>query len=99
MFLMGTLGRRDVWPTGDYGVRAGFALAFGHDEMPSPKELELLGDRFRPHRSVVAWYCWRAVDDQAGAWVAADRVSSVVSVMVTRLCAATLLLPPLLLCR
>jgi DNA-3-methyladenine glycosylase II len=67
MFLMGTLGRRDVWPTGDYGVRAGFGLAFGHDEMPSPKELELLGDRFRPYRSVVAWYCWRAADDQAGA--------------------------------
>jgi len=40
MFLLGTLGRPDVWPTGDYGVRAGFALAFGHHELPAPKELE-----------------------------------------------------------
>ena len=65
MFLLGTLGRPDVWPTGDYGVRAGFALAFGHHELPAPKELEALGEPFRPHRSAVAWYCWRAVDAKA----------------------------------
>ena len=64
MFLMGTLRRPDVWPVGDYGVRAGFARAWGLDEVPSPKELDALGEPFRPHRSVVAWYCWRVVDDR-----------------------------------
>lgn len=62
MFLMFNLHRLDVWPTGDYGVRVGYARAFGLDETPSSRELETLGERFRPYRSVVAWYCWRAVD-------------------------------------
>lgn len=62
MFLMG-LGRLDVWPTGDLGVRAGFARAYRLDATPSPKELAQLGERFRPYRSVVAWYCWRCADD------------------------------------
>lgn len=64
MFLMFTLGRLDVWPTGDYGVRAGYGRAFGHDTTPSEKELEPLGDRFAGARSLVAWYCWRAVEDR-----------------------------------
>ena len=63
MFLMGTLQRLDVWPIGDYGVRNGFARAWGLDALPEPKELEKLGEEFRPFRSVVAWYCWRAADD------------------------------------
>ena len=62
MFLLGTLGRLDVWPTGDYGVRAGFARAWSLPEVPTPKELALLGVPFRPYRSLVAWYCWRAAD-------------------------------------
>jgi DNA-3-methyladenine glycosylase II len=62
MFLLGTLGRLDVWPTGDYGVRAGFARAWSLPEVPKPKELALLGEPFRPYRSLVAWYCWRAAD-------------------------------------
>jgi 3-methyladenine DNA glycosylase/8-oxoguanine DNA glycosylase len=64
MFLMGTLGRLDVWPVGDYGVRAGFARAWGRDEVPAPRELAVLGEPFRPYRSLVAWYCWRAADDR-----------------------------------
>ncbi len=64
MFLLGTLGRLDVWPVGDYGVRAGFAAAWGLPEIPDPKALILLGEPFRPYRSLVAWYCWRAVDDR-----------------------------------
>ena len=63
MFLIGALGRLDVWPVGDYGVRAGFARAWNLDAVPSPKELGGLGEPFRPYRSLVAWYCWRAVDD------------------------------------
>jgi 3-methyladenine DNA glycosylase/8-oxoguanine DNA glycosylase len=62
MFLLGTLGRLDVWPTGDFGVRAGFARAWDLPEIPTPKELAVLGDPFRPYRSLVAWYCWREVD-------------------------------------
>jgi 3-methyladenine DNA glycosylase/8-oxoguanine DNA glycosylase len=62
MFLMFTLRRPDVWPTGDLGVRAGYARAYGLAELPSPRELEELGERFRPYRSAAAWYCWRAVE-------------------------------------
>ena len=61
MFLMFQLGRRDVWPIGDLGVRNGFARIYGV-EPPTPKELDVHGERFRPWRSVAAWYCWRAVD-------------------------------------
>ena len=64
MFLMSTLGRLDVWPVGDYGVRAGFAKAWGMDGVPAPKELEELGEPFRPYRSLVSWYCWRAADER-----------------------------------
>lgn len=62
MFLMFQLGRLDVWPTGDLGVRKGYALAWGHEELPTPAALEELGEPFRPYRSIAAWYCWRAVD-------------------------------------
>ena len=61
MFLMFQLRRLDVWPTGDLGVRKGYGLAWGIP-MPSARELAPLGDSFRPYRSVVAWYCWRAVE-------------------------------------
>ncbi|HEX3981039.1 MAG TPA: hypothetical protein VHW93_07440 [Acidimicrobiales bacterium] len=65
MFLLGTLGRLDIWPTGDYGVRAGFGRAWGLDATPTPEELLALGEPFRPYRSLVAWYCWRSADDPA----------------------------------
>jgi len=61
MFLMFQLRRLDVWPTGDLGVRKGFGLAW-EIPTPTPKQLELLGDTYRPYRSVVAWYCWRAAE-------------------------------------
>ncbi len=61
MFLMFQLRRLDVWPTGDLGVRKGFGVAWAIP-MPSAKELEPLGDPFRPYRSAVAWYCWRAAE-------------------------------------
>ncbi len=66
MFLMFQLRRLDVWPTGDLGVRRGFGLAWGIP-MPTPKQLEPLGDPFRPYRTVVAWYCWRAAELYGGA--------------------------------
>jgi DNA-3-methyladenine glycosylase II len=66
MFLMFQLRRLDVWPVGDFGVRKGYGLAW-KVPMPTARELEPLGDRFRPYRTVVAWYCWRAVELYAGA--------------------------------
>jgi len=66
MFLIFQLRRLDVWPTGDLGVRKGFGLAWGMPT-PTPKQLEALGDPYRPYRSVVAWYCWRAAELYGGA--------------------------------
>jgi DNA-3-methyladenine glycosylase II len=66
MFLLFQLRRLDVWPTGDLGVRRGYGLAWDVPT-PSARELEPLGDPHRPYRSVVAWYCWRAVELYAGA--------------------------------
>ena len=67
MFLIFRLQRLDVWPTGDLGVRRGYAVIHGLAGAPAPQELEGLGDAFRPWRSVAAWYCWRAVDAPAPA--------------------------------
>jgi len=63
MFLMSALRRPDVWPTGDLGVRVGYGRAWLDGRTPSTVELAEFGDRFRPWRSVVAWYCWRATEE------------------------------------
>jgi DNA-3-methyladenine glycosylase II len=62
MFLIFQLRRLNVWPVDDYGVRKGYAMLYGLPELPKPKELTVLGERFQPYRTVAAWYCWRAVD-------------------------------------
>jgi DNA-3-methyladenine glycosylase II len=64
--MAGELQRLDVWPVGDFGVRHGYGLAW---KVPTPtaRELEPLGEPYRPYRTVVAWYCWRAVELYAGA--------------------------------
>jgi DNA-3-methyladenine glycosylase II len=62
MFLIFQLNRPDVWPTGDFGVRTGYSRIHGLESLPTPAELALLGDLYRPFRTVAAWYCWRAVD-------------------------------------
>jgi DNA-3-methyladenine glycosylase II len=61
MFLLFQLRRLDVWPVGDLGVRRGYGLAWGVP-MPTARELDPLGEPYRPYRSVVAWYCWRAAE-------------------------------------
>jgi DNA-3-methyladenine glycosylase II len=61
MFLMFELKRPDVWPVGDYGVRNGWTLIHQLPDLIVPKALQAEGERFRPYRSFVAWYCWRAV--------------------------------------
>lgn len=66
MFLMFQLRRLDIWPTGDLGVRRGYGLAW-RIPMPTPRQLDLLGEPYHPYRSVVAWYCWRAAELYAGA--------------------------------
>jgi 3-methyladenine DNA glycosylase/8-oxoguanine DNA glycosylase len=63
MLLLFDLGRPDVWPVDDYGVRKGFAKTFGRRKLPTPKQLIKLGEKWRPYRSVAAWYLWRALDD------------------------------------
>ena len=62
MMLMFRLGRPDVLPVDDYGVRKGFAVAYRKRELPTPKELAKYGERWRPWRSVASWYMWRACD-------------------------------------
>jgi DNA-3-methyladenine glycosylase II len=62
MLLMFTLGRPDVLPVTDYGIRNGFALIYGAKDLPAPAEILAHGERWRPHRTVAAWYLWRAVD-------------------------------------
>lgn len=61
MFLIFRLGRPDVLPIHDYGVQKGFALTYGKKEIPKPRELAAFGERWRPYRTVAAWYMWRAV--------------------------------------
>ncbi len=67
MFLIFTLGRQDVLPATDYGVRKGFALTYGRRALPSPKQLLKFGEKWRPHRSTAAWYLWRSLDLEATA--------------------------------
>ena len=62
MFLMFQLRRSDVWPVDDYGVRKGWAVAHRLKEPLKPRALQAEGEKFRPYRTVAAWYCWRAVD-------------------------------------
>lgn len=62
MMLMFQLGRPDVLPIADYGVRNGFRIAYRLRNLPTPRELARQGERWAPYRSAAAWYLWRAVD-------------------------------------
>lgn len=61
MFMMHQLGRLDIWPVGDLGVRRGWEKIYSLKDEIEPKALVNKADKFRPYRSVVAWYCWRAL--------------------------------------
>jgi DNA-3-methyladenine glycosylase II len=65
LFLMLQLLRPDVWPVVDRGIRRGYGLAW-QVPTPTPEQLDGLGERYRPYRSVAAWYCWRASELYAG---------------------------------
>ena len=64
MLLIFTLGRWDVLPATDFGVRKGFAVVYRRKTLPTPAELLAHGERWRPYRSVAAWYLWRALDSK-----------------------------------
>lgn len=64
MFLIFTLGRPDIFPTLDFAVHKGFHLVFKKRKILSPKELDRVSEKFKPYRSMLAWYMWRAVDLQ-----------------------------------
>lgn len=66
MFLIFGLGRPDVLPVDDYGVRKGYQRAFRKRRPPEPKELLAWGERWRPYRSVASWYLWRAAEAPKG---------------------------------
>jgi DNA-3-methyladenine glycosylase II len=62
MLLIFQLGRPDVLPVDDFGVRNGFRIAYRRRAMPSPKHVLQYGERWKPYRTVAAWYLWRAAD-------------------------------------
>ena len=62
MLLIFQLGRPDVLPADDFGIRKGFAAAYGLGDLPRPKHLLEHGERWRPHRTVASWYLWRSAD-------------------------------------
>jgi len=62
MLLIFQLGRPDVLPVGDFGVRTGFRVAYKKREMPKPKALLAFGEKWKPHRTTAAWFLWCAAD-------------------------------------
>lgn len=65
MLLIFHLGRPDVLPAGDLGVRKGFQIAYARPELPTEEQLLEHGERWRPYRSVASWYLWRATDPES----------------------------------
>ncbi|HVM95211.1 MAG TPA: hypothetical protein VMT89_02425 [Candidatus Acidoferrales bacterium] len=72
MFLIFRLGRPDVLPIHDLGVKKGWSVTYGKKHMPTPKELLAFGERWRPYRTVASWYMWRAFE-RAG-YAATNRI-------------------------
>jgi 3-methyladenine DNA glycosylase/8-oxoguanine DNA glycosylase len=62
MFLIFRLGRPDILPIDDLGVKKGWSVTYGKKHMPKPKELLKFGERWRPYRTVASWYMWRAFE-------------------------------------
>jgi DNA-3-methyladenine glycosylase II len=62
MFLIFNLGRPDVLPIHDLGVKKGWSVTYGKKHMPKPKELLAFGEKWRPYRTVASWYMWRAFE-------------------------------------
>lgn len=67
MFLMFSLGRPDVWPTGDYGVQKGVQRVLGQRSLPARSRMERVAEPWKPYRSAAAWYMWRSLSIEAPA--------------------------------
>ncbi|MGQ9633235.1 MAG: DNA-3-methyladenine glycosylase family protein [Bryobacteraceae bacterium] len=65
MFLIFALRRKDVLPSGDLGIRAAVQKAYGLPQLPTPAEVEAIGERWRPWRTVASWYLWRSLEPDA----------------------------------
>jgi len=61
MFLIFSLGRQDVFPVDDLGLRKGIQILFSLPEVPKPKEAEKLGEKWKPYRTIVTWYLWKSI--------------------------------------
>jgi 3-methyladenine DNA glycosylase/8-oxoguanine DNA glycosylase len=70
MLLIFRLGRLDVIPATDYGVRKGFTLTYKLDELPTPKQLLAHAEKWRPYRTIGSWYMWRALEFEHGRTIA-----------------------------
>jgi DNA-3-methyladenine glycosylase II len=68
MLLIFQLGRPDVLPVDDFGVRNGFRIAYESPSMPTPKQMLQYRERWKPHRTAAAWYLWRAADRERQAY-------------------------------
>lgn len=66
MFLIFALRRPDIMPSEDLGIRAAVRKAYGLARLPTAREVDALAERWKPYRSVAAWYLWRSLEDQAG---------------------------------
>jgi len=62
MLLIFQLGRQDVLPIDDFGVRNGFRILYDHESLPTPSEVQRFGERWKPYRTVASWYLWRAAE-------------------------------------
>jgi methylated-DNA-[protein]-cysteine S-methyltransferase len=62
MMLIFNLGRADVWPVDDYGIRRGISVALGLAEIPTPKQAREIGEAWRPHRTVASLYLWSCLN-------------------------------------
>ncbi len=65
MFLIFALRRKDVLPVGDLGIRAAIQKAYSLEAMPTPREVEEIGEKWRPYRTVASWYLWRSQEPDA----------------------------------
>jgi DNA-3-methyladenine glycosylase II len=66
MFLMFHLGRPDILPVGDLGIRRAIELAYGLAELPAPEEMERIAEPWRPHRTLACRYLWRSLENEPG---------------------------------
>ncbi len=65
MFLIFALRRKDVLPSGDLGIRAAVRRAYGFEVLPAPAEVDAVGEKWRPYRTVASWYLWRSIEPNA----------------------------------